>query len=134
LRGELEKAEQRAAELQKLVDSDQVDCAAGKLIDAWCAEKGRKIPWAKAVQIVAIVTKQSDEERDRLLHMADEGDGKCEMCGHALDAEARIAAALAVKVPDEPIGLARMPTEALLRQIARLNVCLATVFAKLRGE
>lgn len=55
---------------------------AGRLIDAWCADKGRQIPWAKAIQIVAIVTKQSDEERDRLLRMGDE-DGSCEMCGRS---------------------------------------------------
>jgi hypothetical protein len=55
---------------------------ASRLIDAWCADKGKKIPWAKAIQIVAIVTKQSDEERDRLLKMGDE-DGSCEMCGRS---------------------------------------------------
>lgn len=53
---------------------------AGRLIDAWCHDKGKKIPWAKAVQIIAIVTKQSDEERDRLLRLGDEG-GACGMCG-----------------------------------------------------
>jgi hypothetical protein len=53
---------------------------ASKLIDAWCADKGKQIPWAKAVQIIAIVTKQSDAERDRLLHLDDE-DGSCGMCG-----------------------------------------------------
>ena len=53
---------------------------ASRLIDAWCADKGRKIPWAKAIQIVAIVTKQPDAERDRLLRLGDE-DGSCEMCG-----------------------------------------------------
>ncbi len=52
---------------------------ASKLIDTWVADKGRKIPWAKAIQIVAIVTQQSDAERDRLLHMGD-NDGACEMC------------------------------------------------------
>lgn len=65
-----EKAEARAEE----------DAAASRLIDAWVAEKGKKIPWAKAVQIVAIVTRQSDAERDRLLRMGDE-DGSCGMCG-----------------------------------------------------
>lgn len=56
------------------------DALASRLIDAWVADKGRKIPWAKAVQIIAIVTKQSNAERDRLLRMGDE-DGSCEMCG-----------------------------------------------------
>jgi hypothetical protein len=59
---------------------DGRDALASRLIDAWVVDKGRKIPWAKAVQIVAIVTKQSDAERDRLLRMGDE-DGSCEMCG-----------------------------------------------------
>lgn len=64
------------------MDDEQsaADTLAGRLIDAWVADKGRQIPWAKAVQIVAIVTKQPDAERDRLLRMGDE-DGSCEMCG-----------------------------------------------------
>lgn len=61
---------------------------AGRLIDVWCADKGKQIPWAKAVQIVAIVTKQSDDERDRLLRMGDE-DGSCGMCGRS-DAPAEV--------------------------------------------
>lgn len=56
---------------------------ASKLIDAWVADKGKKIPWAKCVQIVAIVTKQPDAERDRLLRMGDKDDGCCEMCGRS---------------------------------------------------
>ena len=59
---------------------DPRELLAMRLIDAWCNDKGRKIPWAKAVQIVAIVTKQPDEERDRLLRLGDE-DGSCGMCG-----------------------------------------------------
>lgn len=59
------------------------DALASQLIDVWCADKGgRQIPWAKAVQIVAIVTKQPDAERDRLLHMDDE-DGSCDKCGRS---------------------------------------------------
>lgn len=54
---------------------------AGKLIDVWCAEHGGKISWAKAVQIVAIVTSQPHAERDRLLKMDDKEDGSCPMCG-----------------------------------------------------
>jgi hypothetical protein len=61
------------------------DLLAGRLIDAWCADKGKQIPWAKAIQIVAIVTKQPDAERDRLLKMDDE-DGACGKCGRS-DAE-----------------------------------------------
>lgn len=65
---------------------------ASRLIDAWCADKGKQIPWAKAVQITAIVTRQSDTERDRLLHMGDD-DGSCEMCGrNAIALERELAA------------------------------------------
>lgn len=56
------------------------DGLASRLIDVWCADMGRKIPWAKAVQITAIVNRMSDGERDRLLRLGDE-DGSCEMCG-----------------------------------------------------
>ena len=40
---------------------------ASRLIDAWCVANNRQIPWAKAVEISAIVTKMSDEEKQRLL-------------------------------------------------------------------
>lgn len=61
---------------------EPAEVLAGRLIDAWCADKGKQIPWAKAIQIVAIVTKQPDDERDRLLKMGDEN-GSCEMCGRS---------------------------------------------------
>jgi hypothetical protein len=71
------------------------DILASRLIDAWCADKGKQIPWAKAIQIVAIVTKQSNEERDRLLHLGDD-DGSCEMCGRdAIKLERELTAAQA---------------------------------------
>jgi hypothetical protein len=44
---------------------------ASRLIDAWCGAHGGQIPWAKAVEITAIVTKLSDEERLRLLALGD---------------------------------------------------------------
>jgi hypothetical protein len=75
-------AESRIAELTaELSGAQRHDTTAGRLIDAWVAEKGKQIPWAKAVQIVAIITKQSDDERDKLLHYGEENDNKCEMCG-----------------------------------------------------
>lgn len=43
------------------------EALASRLIDAWCAANGQPIPWAKAVEIVAIVTKLPDVERLRLL-------------------------------------------------------------------
>lgn len=59
---------------------------ASKLIDAWCLDKGKQIPWAKAVEIVVIVTKQPQAERDRLLRLGEENDGRCQMCGQ-IDAD-----------------------------------------------
>lgn len=69
------------------VDETPREVLASRLIDAWCADKGKQIPWAKAIQIVAIVTKQTDDERDRLLKMGDE-DGHCGMCGRGDDTAA----------------------------------------------
>lgn len=40
---------------------------ASRLIDAWCAAHGQPIPWAKAVEITAIITKMPEAERERLL-------------------------------------------------------------------
>lgn len=45
---------------------------ASHLIDAWVAAHGKQIPWKKAIEISAIVTKMTDEERDRLLTLGDE--------------------------------------------------------------
>lgn len=75
------------------VAEEPAEILASRLIDAWCADKGKQIPWAKAVQIVAIVTKQADDERDRLLKTGDE-DGSCGTCGRS-DASPPSARALA---------------------------------------
>lgn len=49
-------------------ESEEVpEALAGRLIDIWCANSGKQIPWAKAVEITAVVTKMSDVERLRLL-------------------------------------------------------------------
>lgn len=45
-----------------------------RLIDVWCHEHGGKIPWHKAIEITAIITKMSDAERLRLIAF-DELDG-----------------------------------------------------------
>ena len=42
---------------------------ASRLIDAWIAIHNRPIPWAKAVEIVAVLNKMPDEERRRLLSL-----------------------------------------------------------------
>lgn len=47
------------------------EALASSLIDVWIAEHNRQIPWATAVQIIAIVTKESDEMRDELLGFGD---------------------------------------------------------------
>lgn len=44
--------------------------SASKLMNAWVAEKGQ-IPWVTAINIVAIITKMPDEERQRLIDMDD---------------------------------------------------------------
>lgn len=43
--------------------------AAGRLIDAWCAHYQRQIPWNKAVEILAVVTKMPEEEKQKLLNL-----------------------------------------------------------------
>lgn len=42
---------------------------AGRLIDAWCADRGRQIPWNTCIDIVAIITKMPEEEVKRLKDM-----------------------------------------------------------------
>ena len=44
---------------------------ASRLIDTWCAAHGAQIPWEKAVEISAIVTKMPDAEYARLLRLDD---------------------------------------------------------------
>ena len=44
---------------------------ASRLIDVWCEEKKRQIPWAKAIEIMAILTKMPEPERQRLLALDD---------------------------------------------------------------
>jgi hypothetical protein len=77
---EARQLERDLAAARAKLAKEELDTTAGKLIDAWVADKGEQIPWAKAVQIVAIVTKQSGADKDRLLRLGDE-DGKCGMCG-----------------------------------------------------
>lgn len=47
------------------------EALASRLIDVWIAEHNKQIPWATAVQIIAIVTKESDKMRDELLGFGD---------------------------------------------------------------
>lgn len=42
---------------------------ASRLISAWCDHHGKKIPWAKAIEISAIITKMPDDEKQALLAM-----------------------------------------------------------------
>ena len=91
---------------------------ASRLIDVWCAEHERKISWAKAVQIIAIVTGQPDEERDRLLRMGD-NDGACEMCGRKDAAPA---------VPREPTEeMSVIGAKAITKLMADIEVMPDTV-------
>jgi hypothetical protein len=52
------------------------EALASRLIDVWCANNGGQIPWAKAVEITAIVTKVSNAERSRLLALNDDESGQ----------------------------------------------------------
>lgn len=64
-------APQPAARQEQGDDFTPAEILASRLIDAWCAAHGKPVPWAKAVQITGIVTKQPQEEIDRLLAMDD---------------------------------------------------------------
>ena len=46
--------------------------SATKLINAWVDTYGKKIPWDKAIEIIAVVTKMAESERQRLLCMDDQ--------------------------------------------------------------
>jgi hypothetical protein len=45
--------------------------AASRMIDAWAAAHLKPVPWAKAVEIVAIINKLPEAERTRLLALAE---------------------------------------------------------------
>jgi hypothetical protein len=60
--------------IQKLGSDEPREILASRLIDAWCDSHGGQISWVKAVEIAAIITKQSDEERARMLAMNEDGD------------------------------------------------------------
>ena len=66
---------QTAAYAEGRSDEAMENNIAGSLIDAWVAAHGRPIPWAKAVEITAIVNKLPDEERVRLLSLDDMKEG-----------------------------------------------------------
>ena len=54
-------------------ESDEPDdVLAGRLIDTWCEENKKPIPWQKAVEIISIVKKLGDAERLRLLGLDDD--------------------------------------------------------------
>jgi len=57
------------AEGRKDEAEESREALANKLIDTWVVSQGKPIPWAKAVEIVAIVTKLPMEERQRLLSL-----------------------------------------------------------------
>ena len=67
LDAELAKPEQEPVE-----EDTPADVLAGRLIDTWCDENKKPIPWQKAVEIVAIVKRLDDTERLRLLGLEDD--------------------------------------------------------------
>lgn len=48
------------------------DVLAGRLIDAWATANGKPVPWAKSVEIIAVIKKLPDAERVRLLALGEE--------------------------------------------------------------
>lgn len=68
---EVERAETEAY-AEGRADEANENGAASRLIDAWVYEHGKQIPWAKAVQIVAIVNKMPEAELARLLALGDD--------------------------------------------------------------
>lgn len=64
-------ADERRAELEALKEDLANHDSATKLINAWVDANGKQIPWNKAIDIIAIVTKMPEVERRRLLDMDD---------------------------------------------------------------
>lgn len=58
------------AEVDRLTDALANHDMASKAMDAWVSEKGQ-MPWATAINMLAILTHMPDSERDRLLDMDD---------------------------------------------------------------
>lgn len=59
-----------APKTQQQEDAEQPrELLAARLIDAWCEAHGTKIPWDKAIKIVAVITKMDPEEEKRLLNL-----------------------------------------------------------------
>lgn len=63
---ELDRLTARVAELE-------AEHKVNGLIRAWCDLHNRPIPWAKAVEIVAVIHKMPDAEKARLLSLDDPG-------------------------------------------------------------
>lgn len=53
-------------------EATPAEILADRLITEWVNVHGKQIPWATCIEIIAIVTKMPDEERKRLLAMAEE--------------------------------------------------------------
>ena len=57
------------AEILDAIEMTPAEILSARLLDAWCASHGKQIPWAKAIEISAVVCKMSDEEKQRLLFL-----------------------------------------------------------------
>lgn len=57
------------AEALDAIEMTPAEILSARLLDAWCASHGKQIPWAKAIEISAVVCKMSDEEKQRLLFL-----------------------------------------------------------------
>lgn len=55
------------------VQEQPKEILASHLLDVWMREKGKQIPWRKAIEIIAIVTGMPDAESKRLFDMGNDG-------------------------------------------------------------
>jgi hypothetical protein len=63
---------ERDARLEELEQSEAESGIATKLINKWVNDHCQPIPWDKCIEIIAIITKMSDEEKRRLLDLGDD--------------------------------------------------------------
>lgn len=64
-----------SAPVPEVANPDELDppeLLSVRLINAWCEHHGKLIPWDKAIEITAVITKMPEAEKQRLLSMDDE--------------------------------------------------------------
>jgi hypothetical protein len=66
------KLTERDARLEELEQRESESGIATKLINKWVNDHCQPIPWDKCIEIIAIITKMSGEEKQRLLDLGDD--------------------------------------------------------------